>query len=155
MVTCSCLGFLSAVVQSRHPWREVCQQAHLRRPSAWYCLSCLSKNWYFEVGEMYICGHLCVTSLLLCICSPNPWVLFSGMVVSCYSRAIGVFSCQALHRSEFLLIVSSTSCCWTEYVVLNSNSNHCLFSELPSASTRVRHTELRHSSSIRVWSAKV
>ena len=24
---------------------------------------------------------------------------------------------------------------------VNSNSNHCLFSELPSASTRVRHTE--------------
>ena len=26
---------------------------------------------------------------------------------------------------------------------VNSNSNHCLFSELPSASTRDRHTDLR------------
>ena len=26
---------------------------------------------------------------------------------------------------------------------VNSNSTHCLFTELPSASTRVRHTELR------------
>ena len=31
---------------------------------------CLSVNWYFEVGETYICGHLCVTTLLFCICSP-------------------------------------------------------------------------------------
>ena len=27
---------------------------------------------FFEVGEPYICGHLSVTSLLFCICSPNP-----------------------------------------------------------------------------------
>ena len=33
---------------------------------------CLSENWYFEVGETYICGHLCVTSVLIYICSPNP-----------------------------------------------------------------------------------
>ena len=26
---------------------------------------------------------------------------------------------------------------------VNSNSNHCLFSELPTASVRVRHTELQ------------
>ena len=39
---------------------------------AWYCLSCLSKNWNFEVGEACLCGHLCVASLLLCICSPYP-----------------------------------------------------------------------------------
>ena len=32
------------------------------RPCAWYCFPCLSENWYFEVGEKYICGHLCVTS---------------------------------------------------------------------------------------------
>ena len=34
--------------------------------------SCLSENWYFEVGDTYICGHFCVTSLLFCIRSPNP-----------------------------------------------------------------------------------
>ena len=32
----------------------------------------LSKNWYFDVGEACLCGHLCVASLLLCICSNNP-----------------------------------------------------------------------------------
>ena len=26
----------------------------------------------FEVGEVCLCGHLCVASLPLCICSPNP-----------------------------------------------------------------------------------
>ena len=31
-----------------------------------------SKNWYYEVDEARLCGHLCVASLLLCICSPNP-----------------------------------------------------------------------------------
>ena len=55
-----------------------------RRRCAWYCFPCLIENWYFDVGETYICGHLCVTSLLFCICSPNPWVLFSGVLVSCW-----------------------------------------------------------------------
>ena len=27
-------------------------------------VSCLSNNWYFEVDEEYLCGHICVTSLL-------------------------------------------------------------------------------------------
>ena len=37
-----------------------------------YHLPRLSKNWYFEVFEAYLCGYLCVDSLLLCICSLNP-----------------------------------------------------------------------------------
>ena len=37
-----------------------------------HCFHSLSENWYFEVGDAYISGHLCVTSLLFCICSPNP-----------------------------------------------------------------------------------
>ena len=89
---------------------------------AWYCFSCLSETWYFEVGETYICGHLCVTSLLVCTCSPNPWVWVyeyeysSGVGVSCWmspsaSWAGGVFGGQALSRSEFLVVVSSTLCC--------------------------------------------
>ena len=82
-----------------------------------HCFPCLSENWYFEVGETYICGHRCVTSLILCICSLNPWVLFFSMGVSCWIlssayRALGVFDGQALPRSEFLVVVSSTSCCW-------------------------------------------
>ena len=29
-------------------------------------------NRYFKVGEVCLCGHLCIASFLLCICSPNP-----------------------------------------------------------------------------------
>ena len=88
---------------------------------AWYCLSCLSKNWYFEVGEVCRCEHLCVASLLLCICSLNPWVLFLDVGVCCWmlslaSRVPGVIGGQALPWSDFLIIVS-TSCCCTVYVV--------------------------------------
>ena len=57
------------------------EQAYLRRPCAWYCFECLSENWYFEVGEACLCGYLCVTSLILCICFPNHWVLFTGVGV--------------------------------------------------------------------------
>ena len=46
-----------------------------------------SENWYFEFGETYICGYLCVTSLIFCICPPNPWVLFSGLDRQVYSVA--------------------------------------------------------------------
>ena len=42
-----------------------------QRPFVQYCLLCLSKNWYFEVSEGCLCGHLCVASLLLCNCFPN------------------------------------------------------------------------------------
>ena len=97
--------------------------AHLRRQCALYCFPCPSENWYFEVGEMYICGHLCVTSLLFCICSPNPpWELFSGVGISCWMSALaswapGEFRGQALFRSEFLVVVSSMSSGWASYVV--------------------------------------
>ena len=33
-------------------------------------VSCVPGNWYFEVGEVNICLHLCATSLVLCIYSP-------------------------------------------------------------------------------------
>ena len=32
---------------------------------------CLSRNWYFEIGEACLCGHFCVASLILCICCTN------------------------------------------------------------------------------------
>ena len=67
--------------------------------------------------SMYICRHLCDNLLLFCICSPNPWVLFSGVRVSCWmstsaSRAPGVFGGLSLSWSRFLVIVPSTACCW-------------------------------------------
>ena len=93
-------------------------------------------------SETYICGHL--SSLQLWICSPNHWVLLTGVGFNCWllssaSRAAGVFGGQALHGF-------GVSChCVIDVVLLsmlykvNSNSNHCLLCEIPSASTRVRH----------------
>ena len=122
MVNWSCLGFPFALVPNSNSWREVWQQVHLQRPCAPYCLSCLSRNLYFEGGEASPCGHHCVTSLLLCICSHNPWILFSGVGVCCWMlssafRVTGVFGGQALFWPHFLVIVSLTSCCCTVYVV--------------------------------------
>ena len=85
---------------------------------------------FFEVGETYICGHLCVTSLLFCICSPNPGVLFSDVGVSC------CMSPTAIDLKEGLVArlgpdQSFLSLCHGRRVALlsmlynvNSNSNH-------------------------------
>ena len=73
------------------------------------------------VGEVCLWGHLFVTLLLLCNCSPDPWIMFSDVAVllnvTFSARAPDVFGGQSLSRSEFLVIVSSTSWCWTIYVV--------------------------------------
>ena len=69
--------------------------------------------------------HISPRTWLTCLnytCSHNPWVLFSVVGVSCWmsplaSRAPGVCGGQAFLRSEFLVVVSSTSCCFTVYVV--------------------------------------
>ena len=77
---------------------------------------CLTENWCYEVGKAWLCGHLLVTSLLLCIFYHKPWLVFFGVGVSCWmspsaSRAPGEFGGQALLWSVFLIVVSSTSCC--------------------------------------------
>ena len=96
--------------------------------------------------NVYYCGHLCVTSLLIRICSPNPCVLFSGVGVnrrmsSLAYYAPGVFGDQALLWSELVVAVSSTCVAGLSMLNrVNANSNHCLFSRLPSASSRVRYT---------------
>ena len=61
--------------------------------------------------------HLWIASFWSRFYSPNPWVLFSSL---CHQRRVAGLS--MLYK-------------------VNSNSNHCLFSELPSASTRVWHTQ--------------
>ena len=88
-----------------------------------------------------VCGQLGVASLLLCICSPYPWILFSGVGVCCWmsssaSRAPGVFGGQALPWSDFRRHVAALFMLHK----VNSNSNHCLFSELTSVAVRARHT---------------
>ena len=40
----------------------------------------MSENRYFEVGETYICGHLCVTSLLFCIAFVLPMLEYCSPV---------------------------------------------------------------------------
>ena len=81
-------GFRSGAVTGARYWilTKLRLQLFVWKPFLrWYCLPCLSENWYFEAGETIICWHLCVASLLFCICSPNPWVLFSGVGVSCWN----------------------------------------------------------------------
>ena len=103
-------------------------------------------NWYFEIGEACLCGHLCVASLLLCICSYNPWVLFSG-VGSAAEWHLQLLERQVYSVARLCPDQTFLSLCHRHHVAalsmlykVNSNSNHCLFSELPSASVRVRHT---------------
>ena len=76
-------------------------------------VSCIaSKNWYFEVGEACLRGHLCVASL-------NVIFLDESFLSLCLRR----------HVAALCMLYK-----------VNSNSNHCLFSELPSASVRIRQT---------------
>ena len=109
----------------------------------------------FWVWWNNICGHLCVTSLLFYIWSPNHWVLFSGVGVSCWmslsaSWGAVVFSGQALRTRCIqwpgFVPISFLSLCHRHCVAghrVTSNCNHCLFNKFPSASNRVRHPELR------------
>ena len=90
-----------------------------------------------------MCGHLCVTSLLFCICSPNieycslVWQSAAECDLQLYARQ--VYSVDKLcPNPSFLSLCHRRRVAGlnTLYMV-NSNSNHYLFSELPSASTRV------------------
>ena len=109
-----CLMFYSIQVptstQSRYPWREVWQQAHIWRPCVWHCWPCLSKKCYIEVGETYICGHLYVTSLLFSIFSPNPSL---SIVLRCGGQLLNVtfsfLSARCIRWPSFVLI--RISCC--------------------------------------------
>ena len=117
--------------QPRLPLREVWQQAYHRRICAWDCFLCLSENWYFEVGETYICGHLCVTSLLFLH-------LFSqslSIVLRCGGQLLNVtfnfLSGRCIRWQGFFSI--RVSCRYVRRRVadlgllykVNSNSNHC------------------------------
>ena len=101
--------------------------------------------------NVYLWTPLCFF-VAIRICSPNPSVLFSGAGVSCWmspsaSWAPGVFggpdkSFFLCHRRR----VAGQGCTrlirtrLTRLYKVKSNSNYFLFSELPSASTRVRHS---------------
>ena len=110
------------------------------------CLPCLSKDWCFEVGEARLCGLLRVASLLLCICSLTIEYLSPtwGSAAGCHFQLLErqVYSLGKLCSNQIFLSLSQrryiAALCMLYKV--NSNSNHCLVSELPSASVRVRHT---------------
>ena len=129
LVTWSWLGFLYELVTT---WTSLAWSLAESSPSktcAWYCFPCLSQNWYFESDEMHIRGHL-YCMLLRCYFEfvlPILRVSFSIVGVCCWMSpsgfwAPGVFGGQDLSRLEFLRRRSML------YKV-NSNSNHCLFSE--------------------------
>ena len=114
-------------------------------------VSHVSDNWYFEVSETYICGHICVTSLLLCICSHNPWVLFSDVGVGFWMSPSATRSSARCSRwPVFALIGISCRCvidvsCWTVWFctrLIRTRLTDCSVS-YPSVSIRVRIPELR------------
>ena len=104
--------------------------------------SCLSKNLNFEVSEACHCGHLALRYFVAITylfsqsfkcCSPV-W----GSAAECHIQLLEsqVFGCQACSDHGFLSLCHRRHVAWLCLL----NSNHCLFSELPSASTRVQHT---------------
>ena len=94
------------------------------------------------------------TSVLLrcyfCICSPNPWVFFCIVWVSCWMSPSAswvpcVFVVRLCPDQSFFLFYHRRDVAGLSMLnKVNSNSNHCLFSERPSVSTRVRLSQAAH-----------
>ena len=97
-------------------------------------------GWWY----VYLWTPLCYL-LLFWICSPSPWVLFSGVGVSCWMSPSAsyrqVYSVTRLCPDQSFLSLRHRRRVVGQQV--NSNSNRFRFSELLSSSTRVWHTELR------------
>ena len=97
-----------------------------------------------RIGILRFVKHVC--SLLLCICSPNPWVLFSGVTGDLLLNVIFSFSSARYVRwPGFALIRLSWGC------VIDVMLLHCVcctkliwtrivFVQWASASVSVRHT---------------
>ena len=121
--------------------RKLTFEDHLRG-----IVSRVSRIWYFDFGEECLSGDLCVASLLLCIWSPNPWVLFFGVIACCWmsssaARTTGVFGGRLCLDQSFL------SLCHPRHIAamcmlykVNWNWKHCLFCDVPCASLRAQHT---------------
>ena len=72
-------------------------------------------------------------------CVLRCWGLLQNVIFS-FSSARCI-QWAALPWSDFVAVVSLSSCCWTVYVVqVNLNLSHCLFSDFKSAAVRVWHT---------------
>ena len=132
--------------QPRYSWREVWQQAHLRRPCAQYCLPCLSNNWY-------LWGWCSVSLWTPLCCSVATMHLFSqslSIVLRCAAVLVDVifgFSNARCIRWPGCALFRLSCRCVIDVMLL-----HCvsctrliqtliiLYNELPSASVRVRQT---------------
>ena len=92
--------------------------------------------------------------LFLEYCSPVWW-----LAPECYLQLLElqVYSVARLcSEQSFLSLYHRRRVAWLSMLYkVNSNSNHSLFSELASASTRVTYPKCGRSSSIGVWSIKV
>ena len=98
------------------------------------------KELEFEVGEACLCGHLCIALLLLWICCPVWW-----SAAECHLQLLErqVYSVARLCNDlTFLSLCRLHVAALCMLYKVNLSSNYCLFSELPSTSVRVQHTEL-------------
>ena len=109
----------------------------------YWCLVLCGAVHFVHIGVLVLCGAVPFVHIH-CECTYTMRTRSEWVIAHSASRAPGVFGDQALHWSEFLVVVSSTSCCCTVYHCIlykvNSYWNHYLFSELSPASVRVQHT---------------
>ena len=135
------------------------QQAHLLWPCAWFCFSCLSENWYLEVGNACVFVDTYALLRCWCICSPNHWVLFLRCGGLLPNVTFSFSSARLCPVQSFLLLchrIMLLDCvCCTRLIC--TVINVCSVSFHLAASTRVRHTRAAASDhiSIVVWDIKV
>ena len=100
----------------------------------WYCLPCLSKNWYFEVGETCLCGpsvwqfcFIAIYAFVLQIlehCSPL-W----GSAAGTHVRVCCWPSCEGLLLALMWGSAAGTHvgvCCWHSCEGLPDTSDRCI-----------------------------
>ena len=94
---------------ARHPWREVWQQAHLRRPCARYCFRCLSENWVFwGWRNVYLRTPLCYFVAILHLFSQS-----LSIILRCGGQLLNVIcflSARCIQWPGFVPIRVSCRC---------------------------------------------
>ena len=99
----------------KHPWRDVLQQAHLRRPCAPYCLSCLKRigilrlvKRFFVDTSVLLRWYYAFVLTILEYCSPL-W----GFAVECHLQLIERQVCSV---ARLCLQKSFLSLCYRRHV---------------------------------------